>query len=211
MSFIRIISVFAIFALSACGLTVYSGSEGRQAAVANGMPTLESLGHNAAIAQAEGRVRQPKPIIAFGRVESLELCLRRLTAFSQLIAANDGSLIAGGNCSFGAPTVVHEDDDYFAVKLLETRTHIYPIIRIDLVSNSALLHSHDAMMSRNDWLISREVGANACTSRQIDTWGGCIVPRRCEALREYRSSGQIAKFWFDDGYIRQTARCTSLR
>ena len=211
MSFIKTVSLFAFIALSACSVNVYSGSDGRQAAVDAGMPTLESMAADRNNRRSDVRVREPKPIIAFGRVENLEVCLRRLTAFSQLIAANDGSLVAGGQCSFGAPTVVHEDDDYFAVKLLETPTHIYPIVRVDLLSNSALLHSHDAMMPRNDWLISREIGANACTPRQITQWGGCVVPRRCEALRDYRSSGRIAKFWFDDGYIRQTARCTSLR
>ena len=194
--------------LGGCDVTVYSGSEGRQAAVDAGMPTLESIRSNVAAAQAEGRVREPKPIISFGRVDSLETCLRRLTAVSQLVAANDGSLIAGGQCSFGSPTVEY---DAFPVKILETRTHIYPIVEIDILTDSALRHSHDAMMPRNDWRISREVGANACTRRQIAQWGGCIVPRRCEALRDYRSSGQIAEFWFDDGYIRQTARCTSLR
>lgn len=44
MSFVRIISVCVIFALSGCDVTLYSGSDGRQAAVAAGTPTLETIG-----------------------------------------------------------------------------------------------------------------------------------------------------------------------
>ena len=203
---IRVMKFIGFLALSpllmACEVTVYSGSEGHQAAIDAGMPTIESIDRSAETARAEGRLREPKPIIAFGGKENLFECLQRLTAVSQLTAANDGSLIQGGNCSFGKPTVAF---NAFSADFLETRTHIFPIIRIDVLSDSAERYSHDGMFSRRDWRVERRIGPNACTRRQVATYGGCLIADSCEEQLRYKPF-----FGAGAGYIRRTAQCRNL-
>lgn len=213
MSFIRIISVCALLVLSACDVTVYSGSDGYQAAVNNGMPTPETVGDfkvpqsAASLPASPVRVWDPQPIVAFDSKQNLIECIDRLTSFPQLLAADDGSLVAGGKCSFGAPPVNRDDISFEGFH--ESGTHIFAIIRIDLPTDGADRYSFDSMLPRNKWRLTSEIGLNACTRRQVATYGGCIVPRDCGALTENWSGAQVNLFGGGVRYFRQPARCTA--
>lgn len=142
------------------------------------------------------------PIIAFDSKRNLTQCLDRVTSIAQLQAANDGRIIRGGNCSFGAPRVAF---DAYNEGFHETNLFIFPIFRLVYVSDNINRYANDGVFNRSNWYLVRQRGNNACSYRQMSIFGGCLLPKRCEYLRAFNRQVETSQ---QDGYIRQPANCT---
>lgn len=145
------------------------------------------------------------PIISFGQAENLYECLDRVTNIQQLVAASDRRIIQGGNCTFGTPQV--EFAAYWHA-FHESERFIFPVVELDYYTDGRTRFSNDGIYLRSQWEVSHSLGPDACMRSQRSQFGGCLVPKTCDALRGLNIPTDQPT-WL--GYIRVPPRCNNLR